>query len=154
MSSEENILDAEEETNIIKELYKSLNLDNQNIVFHHLELSEKHYIDKKWDDSISNARKFLECILMEIASSYSKTMKKVQLSNDIYTSAQKVREFLESEKVLETKEKKAISEIYGLLSKTGGHPYIAESDQARLLRNLALTISQFIMLRYDGILKK
>jgi hypothetical protein len=55
--------------------------------------------------------------------------------------------------VLETKEKKAISEIYGLLSETGGHPYIAENDQARLSRNLALTISQFVMLRYEGVLK-
>jgi len=153
LSSEDNILNTEEETNIIKELYKKLNLDNQQTAFHHLELSEKHYIGKKWDDSISNARKFIECILKEVANSYSQSVKKLQLPPDIYSKPSHVRDYLEKEKVLETKEKKTISEIYGLLSETGGHPYIAESDQARLLRNLSLTISQFVMLRYEGILK-
>jgi len=153
LSSEDNILNTEEETNILKELYKRLNLDNQQTAFHHLELSEKHYLGKKWDDSISNARKFLECTLQEVANAYSQSVKKIQLPPDIYSKPVNVREYLEKEKVLETKEKKAISEIYSLLSKTGGHPYIAKNDQARLLRNLALTISQFVMLRYEGILK-
>jgi len=153
LSAEDNIINAEEETNILKELYKRLNLDNQQAAFHHMELSEKHYLEKKWDDSISNARKFLECTLQEVAKSFSQSVKKIQLPPDIYSKPVKVREYLEKEKVLETKEKKTISEIYGLLSETGGHPYIAENDQARLLRNLSLTISQFVMLRYEGILK-
>ncbi len=63
-----------------------------------------------------------------------------------------VRNYLESEGVLETKEKNAIAKIYGLLSKTGGHPYMAASDQARLLRQLSLTLAQFVMLRLQGSL--
>jgi hypothetical protein len=153
LSSEDNILNTEEETNILKELYKRLNLDNQQTAFHHLGLSEKHYLEKKWDDSISNARKFLECTLQEVANAYSQSVKKTQLPPYIYSKPVNVRDYLEKEKVLEIKEKKAISEIYSLLSKTGGHPYIAKNDQARLLRNLALTISQFVILRYEGILK-
>ena len=37
---------------------------------------------------------------------------------------------------------------------TGSHPYIAQQDQARLLRQLALVLSQFILLRYQGYLNQ
>jgi hypothetical protein len=46
--------------------------------------------------------------------------------------------------------KEALAKVYGLLSHTGGHPYMAQNDQARLLRHLALTFSQFAMLRLRG----
>jgi len=39
------------------------------------------------------------------------------------------------------------------LSETGAHPYMAESDQARLLRQLSLTLSQFVLLRLEAALK-
>ena len=45
-------------------------------------------------------------------------------------------------KILEKKEKEAIAKVYGLLSDTGSHPYIADRDQARLMRHLSLTFSQ------------
>jgi hypothetical protein len=64
-----------------------------------------------------------------------------------------VRDYLERENLLEAKEKKALAEVYGLLSNTGGHPYIAEKDQARLMRHLALTFTQFILLRLQGSLQ-
>ena len=64
-----------------------------------------------------------------------------------------MRNYLEEEGLLETKEKEAVAKIYGLLSNTGGHPYMASNDQARLLRQLALTLSHFVMLRFDGYLK-
>jgi hypothetical protein len=40
--------------------------------------------------------------------------------------------------------------VYGLLSHTGAHPYMAENDQARLLRHLALLFAHFAMLRLQG----
>jgi len=61
---------------------------------------------------------------------------------------------LEKEGLLEVKEKQAIDSVYQLLSETGGHPYMAESEQARLLRHLSLTFSQFVMLRLKGAIKK
>jgi hypothetical protein len=52
--------------------------------------------------------------------------------------------------LLESKEKKVISSVYALLSNTGSHPYMADNDEARLLRHLSLTLSQFVMLRLQG----
>ena len=40
--------------------------------------------------------------------------------------------------------------VCGLLSHAGGHPYMAQSEQARLLRHLVLTFSQFVMLRFKS----
>ena len=60
---------------------------------------------------------------------------------------------LERSGMLEKKEKEAIAQVYGLLSNTGGHPYIAERDQARLMRHLSLTFAQFVLLRLEGALR-
>lgn len=152
--SEADILDAEEEKGILENLVNELNLDNQQTVLHHLELSEKHYIDKKWDDSISNSRKFLESIFQEVAAKHNMVEKKVELSNSIYSSPKDVRDYLTNNGLIEEKEKKAIASVYGLLSGTGAHPYIAEQDQARLLRHMALTFCQFVMLRLKGYISQ
>lgn len=154
LASEEDILDVQEEVGILETLYTNLKLDNKEIAFHHLKLSEEHYISKRWDDAISNSRKFLECVLQEVANTYSIHMKSIRLSEGIYSQPFKVRDYLEQEGLIETKEKEAIKSIYSLLSHTGGHPYMAQNDQARLLRHLGLTISQFVMLRLQGSLSK
>lgn len=148
--TETEILDVEEEIGIIQTLYKSLNLENQETAFHHLKLSEEHYIAGRWDDSISNSRKFFECVLQEVAAKHSTSCNGNPLQESIYSRPVRVRDYLERENLLETKEKETISSVYGLLSHTGGHPYMAENDQARLLRHLALTFSQFVMLRLKG----
>jgi hypothetical protein len=75
------------------------------------------------------------------------------LSPDVLTKPVMVRDYLEQVGLLEKKEKEAVSQVYGLLNNTGGHPYIAERDQARLMRHLALTFSQFVLLRLEGILR-
>lgn len=151
--SESDVFDTSEETGILENLYLDLNLKNKKITLHHLTLSEEHYINKKWDDSISNSRKFLECILRETASAYSERFKGTTLSQKKFDRPAKIRDYLEEEGLLETKENKAIASVYGLLSETGSHPYMADNDQARLLRHLALTLSQFVMLRLKGRLK-
>lgn len=147
---ESDVLDVEEETKYIHSLYIELELGEKETAFHHLELSETHYIEEKWDDSISNSRKFLESVLREVANKHNKYISGDSIPEDIYKWPVKVRTYLETAELIETKEKEAIASIYGLLSETGGHPYMAISDQARLLRHLSLTIAQFVMLRLKG----
>lgn len=150
---EEDVLKIKEEIGILETLYDSLNLDCKEVSMHHLNLSEEHYLAKKWDDSISNSRKFIESVLREIAKKHSQKCKSKALDISIYKSPLKVRNYLEEEGLLEKKETEAIAKIYGLLSDTGSHPYMADNDQARLLRQLSLTSSQFVMLRFEGYLK-
>lgn len=150
LTPESDVLDIKEEKGVIESLYLSLNLNNKQVADHHLSLSEQHYIDGKWDDSISNSRKFLECVLREVATAHSMKYRSIPLGNSKFESPVAVRTYLEDEGMLESKEKKAISSVYQLLSSTGGHPYMANNDQARLLRHLSLTFSQFVMLRLEG----
>ena len=147
---EEDILNVEEERSYLKDLYSSLKLSNEIVAFHNLDLSEEHYIAGRWDDAISNSRKFLECILQEIAYQYYSIKKGTVLSKSVYESPSQIRDILLEENLLEIEEKEAFKAIYGLLSHTGSHPYMAQKDQAKLLRQLALTLTQFALLRYQG----
>ena len=150
LAPEEDALDAREEAGVLQQLYKDLRLGEAETVLHHLRLSEEHYLAGRWDDSISNSRKFLECVLREVAESYSLAASGAGLTEEVASRPARVRDYLESAGLIEAKEKSVLSSIYGLLSETGGHPYMAQSEQARLLRHLALTESQFIMLRLRG----
>lgn len=147
---EAQVLDVEEEVTVLESLFRELGLANNDTAFHHLSLSEDHFRDGRWEDSISNSRKFLECILQEIAAEHSKINLGSKISNSIYGSPASVRNYLEREGLIESKERETLAAVYGLLSQTGGHPYMAQEDQARLLRHMALTLSQFAMLRLDG----
>lgn len=150
MLPESDIINAEEEIGILEGLYTSLGLANRETALHHLDRSEELYIAGNWDDSISNGRKYLESVLMEVAAVYSTTIKGKPIAKSTYESPGKIRKYLEAEGLLETRETKTLANTYGLLSSTGSHPYMAHNDQARLLRNLALTWSQFAMLRLEG----
>lgn len=148
LKPEIDVLDVEETKGVLHKLYLDVALGNQNTAFHHLELSEEHYHSEKWDDSISNSRKFLECVLQEVSERNNILFYREPLKENIKSRPVKIREYLENEKLLESKEKEALSKVYALLSHTGGHPYMAENDQARLLRNLSLTFSHFVMLKF------
>ena len=152
LASETDVLDANEETGVIHTLYEELSLLNKETTFHHLDLTESHYVADRWDDSISNARKFLESVLWEVADAHSSRCRGEDLPANIREKPVRVRDYLERERLLESKEKAAVASVYGLLSQTGGHPYMARSEQARLLRHLALTFAQFVILRFKGIL--
>ena len=119
-------------------------------ITHFLDLSEEHFLEKRWSDSIANSRKFLESVLQEIAASHCNRAYGKPLSKETYEKPALARQYLEDEGLLESKKREAIAKIYGLLSHTGGHPYMADSDQARLLRHLSLTVGQFVLLRYKG----
>ncbi len=147
---EDEFLNIEEEMGVLESLYSSLELDNLSLAVHHLNLSSDQYIEGKWDDSISNSRKYLETCLREVANKYNQMLYGEKLTRSTFEKPVLVRDYLEREELLEMKEKKSIASVYGLLSNTGSHPYIAEKEQARLLRNLALTFSQFVLLRFEG----
>ncbi len=148
---EADVLDTKEEGSVLENLHKVLNLANYDTAFHFLKLSEEHFVSSHWEDSIVNSRKFLESVLQEVAFAHSERVEKIQLQDTVYDKPVLVRDYLEREGLLEKKEKEALSAVYGLLSETGGHPYMARNDQARLLRHLALTFAQFVMLRLKGV---
>jgi hypothetical protein len=150
VAPEEDALDAKEEAGVLQQLYKDLKLGEAETALHHLQLSEEHYLAGRWDDSIANSRKFLECVLREVAQHHSLATNNTVLPEDVATRPVRVRDYLESAGLIEAKEKSAIASTYGLLSETGGHPYMAQNEQARLLRHLALTLSQFVMIRLRG----
>jgi len=148
------VLDVEQETSLLRSLYSSLSLSNEEITFNHLDLSETHYLNENWGDSIGNSRHFLESILREIAAAHSQRIQVASLAETTLKKPVEVRDYLEKSGLLEKKEKEALASVYGVLSETGGHPNMAENDQARLMRNLALTFSQFVMLRLQYAFRK
>jgi hypothetical protein len=153
LKPEEDVIDIRHSETVLNGLCQTLGLANQEIAFHHLRLSEEHFHGGKWDDSIANSRKFFECILSEASVVFAARTARPTLTSQQLQQPVAVREYLEREGLLEAKEKEAVGKVYGLLSHTGGHPYMAEKDQARLLRNLALTLSQFVLLRVEGAVK-
>jgi len=150
---EETIIDESGEQGLLENLMVSVMLPDVPTLKHHLELSAYHYQESRWDDSISNSRKVLDGVLSQSAARFGFTSGNTGLPSDKLERAYEVREYLERNKILEKKEKETIKQVFGLLSDTGGHPYIADRDQARLMRHLALTFSQFVLLRLEGILK-
>jgi len=150
--SETSVMDDQAEHSYLESLVNNLNLHNTQVIKHHLKLSEEHYVNGKWGDSISNSRNFLEAVLQQTAAVLNKKKYAADLPSNIYEKPFAVRDYLEREHLIETKEKEAIAKVYGLLSDTGSHPNIAEKDQARLMWHLALTFSQFVLLRYQGFL--
>jgi hypothetical protein len=150
LPSEADILDVHEQVGVLQTMFRDLQLTNEDTTFHHLSLSESHYTAARWDDSISNSRKFLESVLSECANRHSLFATGNPLSTDDLERPARVREYLERSGLLDRNEREAIASIYGLLSATGGHPYMAAGDQARLLRHLALTVSQFVLIRTRG----
>jgi hypothetical protein len=154
LTPESDVLDIKEESGVLESLFSSLSLANKPVTVNHLNLSEEHYLASRWSDSISNSRNFLESVLREVAAAHSTRIKNMPLPQNTYEKPVLVRDYLEREGLLETKEKEALAKFYGLLSSTGSHPYMAQSDQARLLRHLALTFSQFVLLRFQGSLPR
>lgn len=149
---EDEALETQDSQGVLETLYVELKLSDLPVMLHHLTLSESHYIDERWDDVIGNARKFVERVLLSVALRHAQVAQ-TTLKRGAQARPEGVRQYLETHKLLDAQERKALAETYGVLSAQGGHPFIAEKDQARLLRHLALTYSQFVMLRLKGWLK-
>ena len=153
VESETEVVNTEEHKGIIQTRYHSLQLANEEIAFHHLVLIGDHYVDGKYDDSIGNARKFMECVLQEIADAHSRRAHGKPLEENVYSWASKVRIYLQKEGLMSDQEIGAIKELHALLSETGSHPYIAPKDVAIMARSLSLIMSQFALLRFEGWLE-
>ena len=147
--SEADVVDVEEEIGLLRQLHGALGLPNREETFEFLVLSESHYAAQRWSDSIGNARKFFEAVLSQIADATGR-INGSPLPPRSRARPVEVRRFLESQHLLEHHEREAIDKLYGLLSHTGAHPYMAAKDQARLLRQLSATLTQFALLRLEG----
>lgn len=147
---EADSFDIDTEKSYLHELIEDTQIGNVDVIKHHLDLSEEHYTNSKWDDSIGNSRKFFEEIVRQTAIRHYFDQNQKELDNKISNKAGSCISYLKKEGLLEEKEDKALGELYVLMSDTGGHPYMAKKDQARLLRNLSLTIAQFVLLRFQG----
>jgi hypothetical protein len=148
-----DVLDVEQERSILETLYQASGLERSSEAFQYLTLAEEHFMAGRWSDSISNARKFFELTAKEGARALGARTGRL-LDESSLTRPIAVRQYLEQQGLLEKKERESIDKVYGLLSETGAHPYMAESDQARLLRQLSLTLSQFLLLRLRDALSQ
>ncbi len=151
---ESEALDINEDTGVLKSLYLALSLPNKEATFHGLEISEKNYLAGNWEDCAAAAREFFESVLRDVACEHSLRFLGKPLPEDGAQSPGQIRDYLVQERLITLEEKETIAKIDGLLSGVGSQPYIAESDQVRLLRNLALTMSQLILLRFEGYTEK
>ncbi|MBN1971035.1 MAG: hypothetical protein JW870_16830 [Candidatus Delongbacteria bacterium] len=151
---EEDVIDIDTERGYLQELISDAGLKNQETILHHLNLSEEHYINSKWDDSVSNSRKFFEEIVRQVANKLSFLKVGKDLDDKILEKGGSCINYIKKEGLIEEKEDKALGELYVLMSSEGGHPYMAQKDQARFLRNLSLTTSQFILLRLIGFINE
>ncbi|WP_148714332.1 hypothetical protein [Chitinolyticbacter meiyuanensis] len=151
LQPQSDVLNVEEEKSALERLFISAKLGRANDAFEFLRLGEEHFVAARWSDCISNVRKFFELTLQEGAKALS-TSKGQKFDKSIFERPVEVRQYLEREGLFERKERESIDKLYGLLSETGAHPYMAESDQARLLRQLSLTLAQFVLLRLNAAL--
>ena len=143
-----NVIDVEQAQDLITQLYVELKF-SADVMKHHLKNSEELFLAGKWDLSIGECRKVLEETLTQVALAFATKVGPPLTDADRRRPAWQ-REYLEKQGVLEKEERRAYDGAYGLLSHTGGHPYIAEPDQARLLRQVALTYTQFVLLQWQG----
>lgn len=151
--SEKAVIDTVEQRTELERLVDSVPIKERAVIKHHIEESEKAYADNRWGHSISDARNFLEAILREIAAAHHLKTVRTPISDAIYNWPVKVREYLLVQGLIDKAEQEALWKCYGLISRTGSHPNIAEREQARLMRHLALTFSQYMLLQWEGYLK-
>jgi hypothetical protein len=150
---ENSVINQQTEQTYLEVLIDSISLSNSKVIKHHLNLSEEHYSTGKWGDCISNSRMALEAILQQVADAIYVKKKGTNLPSNIFSTPRLVRDYFKNENILEDKEVEVIRTCYGLLSNTGSHPNMSEKDQARLMRNLALSLSQYALITYEGFLK-
>lgn len=149
--TEANVLDEKEEEGTLSNLISRLDLQNKEIMDKHLIDSAKAYMESRWWDCIGNSRAFMEAVFQEVAGKHCLLRTGQPLEKKTYDTAIRVREYLENQGLFSSEEIMAVAKVYGLMSETGNHPYLADKDQARLGRNLALTVSQFALLKLQSV---
>lgn len=150
LDPDSDVIDAREEAGLLESLYSSLNLPRRALFLHHLQKSAEHYLAKSYGDSISNSRHFFEVALCEVAQAVSLQRHGARLPGDDAEWPVRVRKFLEREGFLTGDEVMAVAKVYGLISGTGGHPNMSGGDEARFARQLALILTQYVLVRLDA----
>ncbi len=150
---ENSVINQHTEQTYLEILIDSLSISDSKLIKHHLNLSGEHFSNGKWGDCISNSRMALEAILQQVADAIHVKKNGTNLAPNTFSTPRLVRDYFKNENILEDKEVEVIRTCYGLLSNTGSHPNMSEKDQARLMRNLALSLSHYALITYEGFLK-
>jgi len=148
---ESAVIDVVEVSTYLEKLVDTIPIQEQAVIKHHIQESERGFGEGRWGNSISDARNFFEAILLQIARAHSRKSTGADLT-ERNKQAWAVRDYLLDVGLLDRHEKEAVAKVYGLVSNSGSHPNIAEQDQARLMRHVALTLSQFVLLKYQSFL--
>ncbi len=146
-------VDAEKHRELLLARARELGLSKQDVLAHNLKLSEDAYQESRWEDCVGNARKAMELAFQECAALWSRRVLSQEIDPETYKWPGEVRKFLEAQGLLTEDEKKAAAANYGMFSGVGNHPYIAQNDQARMGRQIALIMAEFVMLRTREALK-
>lgn len=152
VASEDSVLDEEEVKGCLERAIEDLGFAKQPTGLHHLKQAEVDYLADRWDDSISQSRKFHEYVMQEVAATHHAHAHDSPLDPAVYDAPGQVRKYLRDAGLLNHKECAAFGALFSLFSETGSHPYVAEATQARLMWRLALTLSDFMLARLGGYL--
>lgn len=143
--SESDVIDADVERDLLVTLIREAGLAKQDVLTTFLERSETFYSSNDWNESVTNSRNFLESVLREAAARHHAKVKGAPIKETVYSSPNAVRQYLESSGLITEKDKEGLNAVYKLLSEQGVHPYLAQKDQARLMRHQARMCAQFIL---------
>ena len=145
---EENVFDVVEEAEGLAKLFAQLGLEGQPQVEADLKLTDEHYGNGTWGDSIKHVRDVMEVALLGVARAVA-AEKGVNFSRTAMPGS--VRAFLRDHAIVTKEEYEFLTTLYGLLSAQGGHPNMSEKEHARMHRQLALTAVHMILLRYEAL---
>jgi hypothetical protein len=145
---EENVFDVVEEAEGLAKLFAKLGLEGQPQVEADLKLTDEHYENGRWGDSIKHARDVMDTTLLGVARAVA-----VEKGRNLARSALPgvVRTFMKDHAIVSKEENEFLYALYGLLSVQGGHPNMSEKEHARMHRQLALTAVHMILLRYEAL---
>lgn len=144
--------DVEAERGELAQLYVDLRLPNRAIVEDCLAKSEEHYAAGNYRDCIANARHYVEKILHDVATEWSKRPGEPPLIiKPGQPAAGPCRNYLKDVGVFSEDEKNVFKELHGLLSGTGGHPALPEREAARVFRRLATSMGLYALLQYQAM---
>jgi hypothetical protein len=147
-------VDAEKHRSLLVMQASDLGLSKLDVLAHNLKLSEDAYQASRWEDCVGNARKAMELAFQECAALWSRKILGQELDPETYKWPAEVRNFMEAQGLLTEHERKAAAANYGMFSGVGNHPYIAQNDQARMGRQIALILAEFVLLRTAAALNE
>jgi hypothetical protein len=108
---ESSVIDEQREQTYLDALVDTLNLPEPATIKHHMGLSEEHYVNKKWDDSISNSRKVLDATLSQVATNVYLKVKNKPIPSEMLKNATDLRLFLEREGLLTKQERELLDTL-------------------------------------------